>query len=238
VCKERFSLEASPGKGRVAISERHISEKASLRIARFAFQLARYRRTIKDRQPHVTIVHKANILGVTDGLFLECCREIAKEFPDVPYKDELVDGFMYKMTHRPQQYDVIVAPNTWGNIISNACAPMVGGLGMVAGLNEGGGLLLAEPVHGTPKHLEGSERVNPIATMRAAILIAQRLAPTLGLEYFLEKAIEQTLMEGQKLTPDIGGRSTTRELGEAVMARFEALLAMGTEEGDSVFRDG
>jgi homoisocitrate dehydrogenase len=237
VRNERLSMEAT-GKGKLAICERHISEKASSRIARFAFQLARERRNLKAKTPHVTIVHKANILGVTDGLFLECCHEVAKEFPDISYDDQLVDGFMYKMAHKPSQYDVVVAPNTWGNIISNAGAPLVGGLGMVAAMNEGGNLLVAEPVHGTPSHLEGTRKANPIATMRAAILIAQRLAPSIGIEYFFEKAVEQVLLEGHHITPDLGGKETTGDLGASIVERFSALLDLDNEEAESIFRDG
>jgi len=237
ICKERYTTEAT-SMGKTAIAERHISEKASLRIARFAFQTARQRRNIKAKAPHVTIVHKANILGVTEGLFLDCCKEVAKEFPDIPWDSQLVDGFMYKVTHQPSQYDVVLSTNTWGNIISNACAPMVGGLGVVAATNEGGSLLLAEPVHGTPAHLEGKGIANPIASMRAAVLLADRLAPSMALEYYFENAVKQVLMEGKFVTPDLGGRSTTNEFGAHIIQRFEGLLDVANAESDEVFRDG
>lgn len=236
VQKERWAMDSNLG-GKVAIAERYISEKASRRIARLAFTVARQRRSVKSRPPHVTIVHKANILPVTDGLFLECCKDVAKEFADIPFDDQLLDSFMYKVTANPAQYDVVVAPNTWGNVISNAIAPMVGGLGMVAGINQGGNLLVAEPVHGTPKHLEGKGIANPIATMRAAAMIVQRLAPTFDVEYYFENAIKQVLMEGKILTPDLGGHSTTEEVGKLMMTRFVALLQLGTEQ-EGVFRDG
>ena len=112
------------------------------------------------------------------------------------------------------------------------------GLGMVAAMNEGGTLMLAEPVHGTPPHLEGTKKSNPIATMRAAVLIAQGLAPTLGVDYYFEKALEQILREGTSITPDLGGTGTTDELGSALIERFAALMDLGSEETEHVFRDG
>jgi len=108
---------------------------------------------------------------------------------------------------------------------------------MVAGINQGGSLLVAEPVHGTPKHLENKGIANPIAAMRAAAMIVQRLAPTFGIDYFFEKAIQQVLMEGKVLTPDLGGHSLGKDIGELVITRFVALLQLGMEH-EVVFRDG
>eukprot|EP01010_Urceolus_cornutus_P004707 NODE_765_length_1355_cov_285.783308_g580_i0.p1 GENE.NODE_765_length_1355_cov_285.783308_g580_i0~~NODE_765_length_1355_cov_285.783308_g580_i0.p1 ORF type:complete len:399 (-),score=119.92 NODE_765_length_1355_cov_285.783308_g580_i0:158-1297(-) len=235
VGKERYL--PGTGLGKVAVSERHISEKASLRVARFAFNLARSRRGV-GRQPHLTIVHKANILPLTDGLFLECVHAVSKEFPDVPFSAELIDGFMYKVNHNPSQYDVVLAPNSWGNIISNALAPMVGGLGMVASINEGGACAVAEPVHGTPAHLEGTHSANPLAAMRAAAMLVTRLSPGLDVEYYLERAINQTLMNPTCLTPDLGGNATTEVLGGSVLTNFEAFMHMASEPGDEIMRDG
>jgi homoisocitrate dehydrogenase len=218
-------LATSAGSGKLAIAERHISEKASKAIAKVAFDLA-VERSKKRMQPgHVTIVHKANVLRLSEGLFLESCQEVAKNYPDVVVDVTLLDSFMYKSMAHPSEYDVVLSTNTWGNIISNGMSPMVGGLGMVHGINLGDDHVMAEPIHGTPAHLEGKDIANPLAAMRAAAGLAERLSPEYHFGEILERAILEVLKESTHLTRDIGGTASTHQCGEETIRHFKTLLS-------------
>jgi len=224
VRREKYELLQSD---KVAVAERQVSEVASLRICKLAFENARKR--AKRRMygsPHVTMVHKANIMPLSEGVFRDAFLKVASEHPDVSYDEHLLDSFMYKVTMHPHDFDVVVAANTWGNIISNTFAPLVGGLGMVEGLNVGDNFVVGEPVHGAPKSMEGLGVANPIASMRAAVAISDHLMKDTYLKSLLNQAIEAVLMEGKCLTRDLGGAPTTKgsELGELVLRKFSQLL--------------
>uniref|UniRef100_A0A6U7TS17 Isopropylmalate dehydrogenase-like domain-containing protein n=1 Tax=Eutreptiella gymnastica TaxID=73025 RepID=A0A6U7TS17_9EUGL len=222
--KERYTQSSTSGK--MAVAERVVSEKASKRIARLAFEIAIARSKKRGRPGHVTIVHKANVLRLSEGLFLDCCLDVAKEFPDIYTDHTLLDSFMYKAMAHPVDYDVVVTTNTWGNIISNGMSPMVGGLGMVYGINYGANHIMAEPIHGTPAHLEGKGICNPLAMMRAAAGLADRVSPGLNLLGLFYKAVSEVVQNDKKyLTRDIGGTATTEECAAEVMRHFRAILS-------------
>ncbi|MCL4833799.1 MAG: isocitrate/isopropylmalate dehydrogenase family protein, partial [Caldilineaceae bacterium] len=169
--------------GDTAIAERVITRRASERIARMAFALAGQRQKAEGstggpaegKRALVTIVHKANVLSVTDGLFREAALAVAAEFPDMPVEEQLVDSMAYRMILEPERYDVVVAPNLYGDILSDAGAALVGGLGLVPSANVGDGFVLAEPVHGSAPDIAGQGIANPIATIRAAALLLAHL---------------------------------------------------------------
>lgn len=218
-------LTQSSTSGRMAIAERVVSEKASKKIAKVAFDLASERAKKRMRPGHVTIVHKANVLRLSEGLFIESCLEVAKAYPDIVPEVTLLDSFMYKSMAHPGEYDVVLATNTWGNIISNGMSPMVGGLGMVSALNVGDNHIMAEPVHGTPAHLVGKDVANPLAAMRAAAGLAERLNPEYHFQQLFEKAILEVLKESTHLTRDLGGNATTDQCGAETLRHFKALLS-------------
>jgi homoisocitrate dehydrogenase len=134
-----------PQLGDVAIAEKQISEKASTRIARVAFQQASTRSRVIKKDPLVTVVHKSNVLSASDGLFRECCLKVAKEFPNVKVEEQIVDSMLLKMIQYPERYDVIVAPNLYGDILSDGAAAFVGGLGLAASANMGDTFVLVRP---------------------------------------------------------------------------------------------
>lgn len=204
--------------GRVAIAKRVISERACRRIAEMAYQQAMTR--IKKK---VTIVHKSNVLSVTDGLFREICLEVGKRFPDVKTEEQLVDSMVYKMIIDPTQYDVVVAPNLYGDILSDAAAALVGGLGLLGSGNVGPSFCLAEPVHGSAPDIEGKGVANPIGTIRSAAFLLKQLGKEyLSLSEALEGGIQMTLKH-EKLTPDLGGNATTAEITKSIIEHTAAM---------------
>lgn len=203
----------------VAVAERVISRTATERIARVAFRHASERARVRGEAGRVTIVHKANVLRVTDGLFRETALAVAREFSEVAVDEQLVDSHLYRLIREPQSYDVILAPNLYGDIISDAGAALVGGLGLVAGANAGGGVLIAEPVHGSAPDLAGTGRANPIAACRAAAMLLHALGrhrPAAA----IERAVQAVLAAGPH-TPDLQGRATTAAVGDAVLRHVE-----------------
>lgn len=206
----------------VAVAERVISRTATERIARAAFRHAADRARARGGTARVTIVHKANVLRVTDGLFRETALDVAREFQEVAVDEQLVDSHLYRLIREPQSYDVILAPNLYGDIISDAGAALVGGLGLVAGANAGGGVLIAEPVHGSAPDLAGTGRANPIAACRAAAMLLEALGRT-GPATAIERAVQAVLAAGPH-TPDLQGRATTAAVGDAVLRHLEQEL--------------
>lgn len=159
-----------------AIADRIITASASTRIARMAFEQARQRAERPGaKKPLVTIVHKANVVRVTDGLFRECALAVAQEYPDIAVEEQLVDSMVYKMILKPEAYDVVVAPNLYGDILSDGAAALVGGLGLVPSANVGDNFCMVEPVHGSAPDIEGQGISNPLATISAAALLLGRL---------------------------------------------------------------
>lgn len=197
--------------GERAVAERVITRKASERIARMAFEQARRRAKADGR---ATIVHKANVLTVTDGLFRETALKVAGEYPDVAVEDQIVDSMIYRLIREPQRYDVIVAPNLYGDILSDAAAALVGGLGLAPSANVGERFILVEPVHGSAPDIAGRDIANPVATILAAAMLLDHFgwreeAISIG------EAVESTLGAGI-LTPELGGSASTEEVTEAV----------------------
>jgi len=203
----------------VALSDYAISCKVntktgSERIVRAAFDFAR-----KYGRKKVTVVHKANVVRATDGLFLEAARRVAADFPDIQMDDANVDAIMMWLLKNPFNYDVLVAPNLYGDIVSDLCAQMVGGLGFGCSGNIGEKLAVFEPTHGSAPKYAGKHKVNPIATILAARMMLDWLGET-AMGRRIEDAVAAVVAEGKVRTYDMGGNSTTTDLGNAVAARL------------------
>jgi len=179
------------------VSLKVISEACSRRIVRFAFDYARSLHRKK-----VTAVHKANIMKFSDGLFLAVAREVAKDYPDIGFEDVIVDNLCMQLVRRPQQFDVLVLPNLYGDIVSELCAGLVGGLGVAPGANLGDEIAIFEPTHGSAPKYTGQNKVNPIATMLSGVMMLRHLGETEAADR-LEKAIAEVIAEGKKVTYDL-----------------------------------
>ena len=202
------------------ISLKPNSVTASERIARFAFAYA-----VKNGRKKVTAVHKANILKYSDGLFLECCRRVAPEFPAIAFEDRIVDNMCMQLVQKPELYDVMVLPNLYGDILSDLCAGLVGGLGVAAGANIGEDVALFEAVHGSAPKYKGQNKVNPTALLLAAGLMLDYLGEQAAAEK-LDKAIAEVIREGKTVTYDLKPGKTegvvgTREMGEAIKSKLK-----------------
>ena len=196
--------------GDYAISCKINTRKGSERIIRAAFEFAR-----KFKRRKVTVVHKANVVRATDGLFLESARAVAKDFPDIPMDDANIDAMTMWLLKNPFNYDVLVAPNLYGDVISDLCAQMVGGLGFGCSGNIGDKLAVFEPTHGSAPKYAGLYKVNPIAT----ILAAKMMLDWLGLAErarSIEDAVAAVVREGKARTYDMGGSATTLDLARAI----------------------
>jgi isocitrate dehydrogenase (NAD+) len=189
-----------------------ITERASTRIARFAFEYA-----VKNKRRKVSAVHKANIMKLSDGLFLDCCRRISREFPGIAYEEVIVDNLCMQLVKNPEKYDVLLLENLYGDIVSDLCAGLVGGLGLVPGGNLGERCAVFEAVHGTAPDIAGKGLANPGAVMQSSVMMLRWL----GLESDAER-IQRALMhvyaEGKTRTGDLGGKATTRDFTDAVIA--------------------
>ena len=208
--------------GSKAVAQRVITREASIRIAEMAFSQAKLRnKQTKNSDgnftssPKVTIVHKSNVLSVTDGLFRSCALEVAEKYKDVQVEEQLVDSMVYKMILDPVQYDVVVAPNLYGDILSDAGAALVGGLGLVPSLNVGDSFFIAEPVHGSAPDIAGQSIVNPIACIRSAAMICQQLGFKEEADN-IERAVHKAVSEGTK-TRDLGGKASTEQMTDAIL---------------------
>jgi len=199
--------------GNTAVAQRVITRRATERIAHKAFAAARSR--TRRTPPRVTIVHKANVLSVTDGLFRSVALEVAQAYPDVEVEEQLVDSMIYRLILEPERYDVVVAPNLYGDIMSDAAAALVGGLGLVPSANVGDAFILAEPVHGSAPDIAGQGIANPTATILAAALLldALNMADTAAR---IRRAVDATLRDAI-LTRDLGGSATTEQFTKAVI---------------------
>src|SRR5213080_3154347 len=194
--------EVVPG---VVESLKIITVKASTRISRFAFEYAR-----KNQRKRVHAIHKANIMKLSDGLFLRCSRTVAKEFPEITYGEHIVDNTCMQLVMNPYQYDVMVMENLYGDIISDLCAGFVGGLGLVPGANLGHECAIFEAVHGSAPDIAGKDLANPTAVMQSAVLMLRHLGEADAANR-MHAAIEQVYREGQKTTRDVGGKVGTSE---------------------------
>ncbi len=184
------------------------------RIARAAFEFAR-----QHHRKKVTIVHKANVVRATDGLFLETAKTVAKDFPEIGVDDANIDAMTMWLLKNPFNYDVLVAPNLYGDIISDLCAQMVGGLGFGCSGNIGSKLAVFEPTHGSAPKYAGQYKVNPIATILAAKMMLEWLGEA-AKAATLENAVAQVIAEGRVRTYDMGGSSTTLEMAEAIAEKL------------------
>ncbi|RPD88382.1 isocitrate dehydrogenase [Luteimonas sp. 100069] len=200
--------------GETAVSITRITRKGSDRIVRYAFELAR-----KTGRKKVTIVHKANILKSTSGLFLKVAREVAAEYPDIEANEMIVDNTCMQLVMRPEQFDIIVTTNLFGDIISDLCAGLVGGLGLAPGANIGADAAIFEAVHGSAPDIAGKGVANPCALLLAAAQMLDHLAMPEQAER-LRKAIVATLEAKDGVTPDLGGTGNTMAFAKAIAARL------------------
>jgi isocitrate dehydrogenase (NAD+) len=205
--------EVVPG---VVESLKIITENASRRIARAAFEWAR-----RESRKKVTAIHKANIMKMSDGLFLRCCREVAARFAEIQYTELIVDNACMQLVMRPENFDVLVLPNLYGDIISDLAAGLVGGLGIVPGANIGDHHAIFEAVHGTAPDIAGKGLANPTALMQSAVLMLAHLGEREASRR-LQTAINTVYAEAEHLTGDVGGRASTAEFTEAVIRRIDA----------------
>lgn len=189
-----------------------ITEKASLHIAQFAFDYAR-----KNGRKRVTAVHKANIMKLSDGLFIECCKQVSRQFPEIEYREVIVDNCCMQLVRDPTQFDVLLLENLYGDIVSDLCAGLVGGLGVVPGANIGATTAVFEAVHGTAPDIAGKQLANPTALLLSAALMLRHLERPADAER-LERAIDRVLGDGKVRTPDLGGTATTTAFAQAVAA--------------------
>ncbi len=188
-----------------------ITEKASLRIAKYAFNLAK-----REGRKKVTAIHKANIMKLSDGLFLECCRRVARESPDVRYDELIVDNACMQLVRDPTRFDVLLMANLYGDIISDLGAGLVGGLGVVPGANIGDEYAVFEAVHGSAPDIAGKGIANPLAITMSGGMMLQHLGEDKAAQA-LGEAIQAVLKEGRRLTRDLGGTATTREMADAII---------------------
>jgi isocitrate dehydrogenase (NAD+) len=203
--------EVVPG---VVESLKIITRNASMRIARAAFEYAR-----RDGRTKVTAIHKANIMKLSDGLFLKCCREVAAGFTDVQYNELIVDNACMQLVMRPETFDVLLMPNLYGDIISDLTAGLVGGLGIVPGANIGDHHAIFEAVHGTAPDIAGKGLANPTALMQSAVLMLDHIGER-DAAARLQNAIHGAYAEGKHLTGDVGGTASTTEFTDAVIAKL------------------
>lgn len=192
-----------------------ITRKGSERIVRYAFDYA-----VREKRRKVTAVHKANIMKCTDGLFLSVARAVALEYPAIEFEDMLVDALCMKLVQTPTQYDVLVLPNLYGDIVSDLCSGLVGGLGVAPGVNIGRGLALFEPVHGSAPDLAAKNMANPTAMLLSAVLMLRHIAENAAADR-LEAAIAAVLKEGKNVTADLGGRASTGGYADAIIAKMK-----------------
>jgi len=188
-----------------------ITERASLRIARFAFDLAR-----RSSRKKVSAVHKANIMKLSDGLFLDCCRRIAREYPEITYEEVIVDNLCMQLVRNPEKYDVLLLENLYGDIVSDLCAGLVGGLGVVPGGNLGERCAVFEAVHGSAPDIAGKGLANPTAILLSAAMMLKWIDLGTFAER-LERAILRVYAENKVRTRDLGGTATTEEFTQAII---------------------
>ena len=200
--------EVVPG---VVESLKIITTNASMRIARAAFEWAR-----RENRKKVSAIHKANIMKLSDGLFLKCCREVAAQFPEIQYNELIVDNACMQFVIRPETYDVLVLPNLYGDIVSDLAAGLVGGLGIVPGANIGDTHAIFEAVHGSAPDIAGKGLANPTALMQSAALMLLHLGER-DAAAKLERALYAVYGEGKHLTRDVGGTASTKEFTGAVV---------------------
>ncbi len=194
-----------------------ITRGASQRIARYAFEYA-----LRNGRRKVTAVHKANIMKLSDGLFLESCAQIAAEYEGrIGFEDRIVDNMCMQLVQKPELYDVLVLPNLYGDIVSDLAAGLVGGLGVAPGANIGEKAAVFEPVHGSAPKYAGQNKANPTALILSGALMLRHMGETTAGDA-VESAVREVVARGETVTYDLGGHAGTREFGEAVASRVRA----------------
>ena len=192
-----------------------ITRAASERIARFAFEYA-----VANGRRKVTAVHKANIMKLSDGLFLESCRTVAADYAGkIEFEDRIVDNMCMQLVQKPELYDVMVLPNLYGDIVSDLCAGLVGGLGVAPGANIGTEASVFEPVHGSAPKYAGLNKANPTALLLSGVLMLRHLGEQ-DAAVRVETALREVIAEGKATTYDLGGPAGTREFADAIIARL------------------
>jgi isocitrate dehydrogenase (NAD+) len=194
-----------------------ITRRGSERIARFAFDYAR-----RENRRKVTAVHKANIMKLSDGLFLEVSRQVAEDYPDIEFEDRIVDNMCMQLVQKPELYDVLLCPNLYGDILSDLCAGLVGGLGVAPGGNIGEGIAVFEPVHGSAPKYAGLDKADPTALILSAVLMLSYLGEPKA-AHALREGVRAVIGAGERVTYDLGGTSGTRDMGEAIAERVRDL---------------
>ncbi|KAI9834625.1 MAG: homoisocitrate dehydrogenase [Phylliscum demangeonii] len=230
--KEERTYEASDGSGKIAEAIKRISERASTRIARMAGDIALRRQKVREssgqshsslhRRPKVTITHKSNVLSQTDGLFRQAAMQVLGSTPyaaAIEVEQQIVDSMVYKLFRQPSDYDVIVAPNLYGDILSDGAAALVGSLGLVPSANVGDGFAMGEPCHGSAPDIQGKGIANPHATIRSAALMLEFLGHEAAAAT-IYAAVDSSLVEGKLLSPDLGGTASTTEVLDDVLKRL------------------
>ncbi|MBM3291521.1 isocitrate/isopropylmalate dehydrogenase family protein [Candidatus Bathyarchaeota archaeon] len=193
------------------VNLRIITKEASERIARYAFEWGK-----KNKRKKVTAVHKANVLDLTDNVFLEATRKIASEYPEIKYDEAIVDACAMKLILSPESFDIIVTTNMFGDILSDEAAGLVGGLGMAPSGNIGDKISIFEPVHGSAPDITGKNIANPTATILSAAMMLDWLGEKEAAKK-LENAVMEVLKEGKVVTPDLGGKASTDQMAQAVI---------------------
>jgi isocitrate dehydrogenase (NAD+) len=201
--------EVVPG---VVESLKIITEKGSNRISRFAFEYAR-----REKRKKIFAIHKANIMKMSDGLFLRCARNISKEYPEITYGEHIVDNTCMQLVMNPYQYDVLLLENLYGDIISDLCAAFVGGLGLVPGANLGIDCAIFEAVHGSAPDIAGKNIANPTALLQSSVLMLRHIGEREAADR-VHEALEHVYTKKEKLTRDVGGETSTSEFADAVIA--------------------
>src|ERR1700684_88196 len=196
----------------VAQSVKIITEKGSTRIAKAAFEYAR-----KHGRKKIHAIHKANIMKLTDGLFLRCCKAVAAEYPEITYAEHIVDNTCMQLVLNPYQYDVILTENLYGDILSDLCSAFVGGLGLVPGANLGANSAIFEAVHGSAPDIAGQDKANPTALLQSAILMLHHLDES-ATATRVQAALDKVYAEKTMLTRDVGGTAGTQAFANAILA--------------------
>ncbi len=206
--------EVVPG---VVESLKIITEKASTRIAKFAFAYAR-----KHNRKKIHAIHKANIMKLSDGLFIRCSRNISKEYPEITYGEHIVDNTCMQLVMNPYQYDTLLLENLYGDIISDLCAAFVGGLGLVPGANFGHECAIFEAVHGSAPDIAGKDIANPTAVLRSGILMLRHLGEETAANH-IRLALEKVYGEKKHITRDVGGTAGTSEFADAMVEALHTI---------------
>ncbi len=204
--------EVVPG---VVESLKVITEKASTRIARFAFEYAK-----KNKRKKIHAIHKANIMKLSDGLFLRCARNVSNDYPEITYAEHIVDNTCMQLVLNPYQYDMLVMENLYGDILSDLCAAFVGGLGFVPSANLGDDCAMFEAVHGSAPDIAGKNLANPTALLRSALLMLRHIGEQEA-ALQIRNALERVYRVKDKLTRDIGGKASTSEFADAIIEEME-----------------